>query len=308
MHQAGHAHRWICEPGRRLSGTVGCERMEMAKPEILCKMCREVGPAADSHIIPRAFYEQSKAGHDFLKVISSIEGSRSTRSRIGFYDRELLCQGCEAKFQPIDDYGINLLLHAQLEPYGPGHMAGLHVSMIRNVDPQRFNDFLSFLVWRVLASDQPAFQSIRNPGEEERLRNALQFNRIRFEPFIQALMFRIEQSIGLPENVNSVLNGTAFKDRFEGVPMVNIGLGEFLLKVKLGMDALPPPFDDLSFPGCLGKVGGLLIMGEESYSNRHIRVVQKVVRDRHEEGKTRDLARRVMKRFPHPALKKKPHA
>lgn len=44
----------------------------MPKPNIRCKLCEEIGPAANTHVIPRAFYKLSKGTHDHLKNLALL--------------------------------------------------------------------------------------------------------------------------------------------------------------------------------------------------------------------------------------------
>lgn len=277
----------------------------MPKLKIRCKLCCEIGPATDTHVIPEAFYRLSKGTHDHLKVISSVPGERPSRSRIGFYDQNLLCRRCEARFQAFDDYGIHVLLRSKREPYEDGSWGGVRANLIRCVDRNRFNEFLSFLLWRILASDLPAFKQAINPQFEARLRSALLAGLTGTWPRVQALATTLCHTLPLPEELNLVLNGTVYVADWQGVPTLNIGLGDLLLIVNLSGSSLPSPASRIAFPECLDRVGGLLVTGSEEYSNRHILSVQKITQRQAADVKIMDMARRVKRHSPYPCLSKK---
>ncbi len=249
----------------------------MPKKVIRCKLCDSIGPAADAHIIPKAFYKISKGSFDYLDVISSAPGARRTRSRIGFYDQNLLCQACEARFMGYDTYGVKVLLQSKRNPF-PGAPAGFCAEIIPGIDQERFNAFLVFLLWRILASDLPAFKSVTHPELEDGLRQALMTGAAGGTARVQVLVTILCHSLQVPAELNLVLNGSAYVHDYFGVRTVNIGLGKLLLTVNLEPMSFPQPFDRLAFPDCLPSVGGLLITGAEGYSNQHIQIVAEIVR------------------------------
>lgn len=250
----------------------------MPKPAIRCKLCDMIGPAADAHVIPKAFYKVSRGSADYLDVISSVPGVRRVRSRIGFYDQNLLCQSCEARFMGYDTYGVKVLLQSKREPFMGGDIAGIRAEIVQGVDRQRFNGFLVFLLWRVLASALPAYQTVTHPELEEGLRQLLLAGSAGTTARVQVLVTTLCHSLLVPEELNLVLNGTTYVNNYLGVRTANIGLGKLLLIVNLDPVSFPQPFGNLAFPGCMGLVGNLLITGSAEFSNQHLQIVAEVVR------------------------------
>jgi len=276
----------------------------MPKPLILCKLCGKTGLGADSHVIAEAFYRLSKGTHDHLKVVSNIPLTRPSKSRIGFYDKNLLCLDCESKFQSFDDYGIRVLLGMKREPLAEAALAEIRAELIRDVDRQRFNEFLAFQLWRVLASDLPPFRKVVDRQLEQRLQGLLMAGSAGTTAVLQAVVNIMCHNLPMLDELNLVLNGTVYRADYLGVPTVNIGLGNLLLMVNLGQSSFQSPFDSLAFPGCFDRTGSLLLIGSEEFSNRHIRTVQQVTQQQAKEVKILDMARRVRRRFPHPCVVK----
>lgn len=82
-----------------------------------CKLCGENKKLIKAHVIPKAFFNTLlDSDDDFLKVISSKKGIREKISRMGIYDKHILCDTCEQKFGPLDDYGFKVLIQ-QFDQY-----------------------------------------------------------------------------------------------------------------------------------------------------------------------------------------------
>ena len=83
---------------------------------MICKFCGLDRPLIKAHIIPKAFFMPLRKGKKPAKLIS--QNGYPKKSHIGVYDKEILCNVCEKKFQLWDDYGQKLLLQEsdQLTP------------------------------------------------------------------------------------------------------------------------------------------------------------------------------------------------
>lgn len=274
----------------------------MPKQIIHCKLCQDFGPAADAHVIPKAFYEISKNGNDYLDVITSKAWERTSKSRNGFYDQKLLCQKCESRYSSIDHRGIEILLKSNREPYKEGSGIAFDFEIIRDIDPIKLNDFLVFLVWRILASDLDPFKKAINPNIEQKLRELLLTETAGSHANLQVFFQKISHNLPMPKELNLLLNGSVYMSELEDNQILNIGLGDLLLMANLGAHYIQPPLGILAFPDCIHHASGLLIFSSEEHSIRHIQRIQQITTAKASEMKIMDMARRVIKRFPNPKL------
>jgi hypothetical protein len=138
-----------------------------------CKFCsKPVEKLVDSHIIPKAFFIYTRSisdkigQSDHMLMITNTKGQQPKRRlRIGWYDSNLVCQECEARFKPYDEYAIQLLLK-QENKQKPVVKDGENIAW--TVDDYSFKKlklFIISLLWRAGASDLPPFKRI-NPGKE----------------------------------------------------------------------------------------------------------------------------------------------
>lgn len=123
----------------------------------------------DSHIVPRAFYEELKP----QRLTGTNGGDRYTTSyRKGIYGR-FLCEECERKFQAIDERAIAIFKQGCWTKNLSEHDA---LYVIENAVQHRtqLHKFALSLLWRASASGRSEFSAIRLGGYKEKLRDALQ--------------------------------------------------------------------------------------------------------------------------------------
>lgn len=271
----------------------------MPKARITCKLCGQEGPAADSHVIPRAFYELSKQGADHLVLVNTTPGEAwRKKSRIGLYDQALLCQACEARFQGLDAYGVEVFIRMPRTPLDESLPKGNRTSVIRGIDEARLRGFLIFLVWRILASNSPWFRDITHPKIEALLRQALLEGTLDQLWGPPTMFWLIGGTVkdGEPD-LSNLMNGSAVvNEELFGVPVLEIGLGDIIAMVNLGNRPFDPPGERLQFPQCLERCGGLLLGHDIEISDNHIQSLREMFTKRKAEVEMRD---RVLSRFRH---------
>jgi hypothetical protein len=126
----------------------------------LCKMCGVRSDFIDAHIVPRSFYPERGRGKDGLIVMSSDLSDRESRSRIGIYDKQLVCAGCEQCFDPFDNYAAKLLIDGVSGLRRISHNSELLAYEVDTFDYPKMKMFCLSLLWRAVASDRPEFAHV----------------------------------------------------------------------------------------------------------------------------------------------------
>ena len=134
-----------------------------------CALCgSDRDKLVDSHIIPRAFYEDL-AGSRLERI---TEEGRLSRYSKGVYG-QFMCQLCEGRFQVIDDKAVQILKQACWKK--PVHDAGNEkVLVIADAFREKIalNTFAASVLWRASASRRSEYRDIDIGPYAERLRDA----------------------------------------------------------------------------------------------------------------------------------------
>jgi hypothetical protein len=127
----------------------------------LCKICGERSDFIDAHIIPRSFYPERARGPNPLLVVSTDEDERVRRSRVGVYDKRLICAECEKIFDPYDNYAAKLLLDNIDDQKEFRHSGDLLVYQIEDFDYLKLKLFGLSMLWRAARTERREFQHVR---------------------------------------------------------------------------------------------------------------------------------------------------
>ncbi|MDY0008180.1 MAG: hypothetical protein RBS08_00605 [Bdellovibrionales bacterium] len=127
----------------------------MSKKIGLCLYCNETKKLCDAHIVPRGFLGDvvDKA---YLEI--SSEDDRKKRSRIGPYDRGILCADCDRKIGVYDEYAKRFLVN-EIDAYRQG-INPLYVIPADTLNYEFFKKFFISLLWRASVSSHPIFQHV----------------------------------------------------------------------------------------------------------------------------------------------------
>jgi hypothetical protein len=127
-----------------------------------CTLCGEERALVRSHIIPLAFHRHVQSVPDKPPVvIGSAANSFPQRSPGGIYDEELLCDPCEQRFGPWDQYGAECLLQrwdedAKTQTWN----SEVFVYEVDNWDEARLRMFVLSLLWRAAVTTKPFFRRV----------------------------------------------------------------------------------------------------------------------------------------------------
>jgi hypothetical protein len=136
--------------------------------EIKCKLCLELGPSSQSHITPKSLLNN-------VYLHSNIKGKPSKRHLGGIYDRNILCQSCEAKYMKWDSYGKlfldNPLKHQEaLALYQNNEIIGYELFQ---VDYKKLKLFTLSLLWRMHTTQHENFKEVNLGHHINRVRTLI---------------------------------------------------------------------------------------------------------------------------------------
>jgi hypothetical protein len=137
-----------------------------------CKLCNQDRDLIKAHIIPRSLYKPLLEEGKPLSVLSSSPATHPQKSRIGFYDTEILCQECERIFSPWDDYAQKTLLS---EPKQGDYFIhnGQKLAFKMEIDYVKLKLFFISLLWRAGISNLYFFKKIQIAPFEDQLKEMI---------------------------------------------------------------------------------------------------------------------------------------
>lgn len=120
-----------------------------------CALCDKDKQLIEAHIIPKwAFkylYPEGKIQGDALILVGT---GKLSRSRIGLYDREILCSDCDGFFGIYDGYAKEILIN-----HSVSSNTDLY-ELISGVDIEKIRIFLLSVLWRAAVSNLKEFSRI----------------------------------------------------------------------------------------------------------------------------------------------------
>ena len=197
-------------------------------------MCDERSDFVDAHIVPRSFYPERGRGREALIVMTMNKNIRNGRSRIGIYDKYLVCEGCEKKFDPFDDYAAKLLLvnrerHKVIENHGD--LVGY---LIDTFDYKKLKLFGLSLLWRSAFTSRIEFSNVKLGPFQGILTQLLKNEDPECPEVFSCQLTRFS-------DVKDWQSGflSPFREKYEGINFYRFLLGSYALYVKV--DRRPTP-------------------------------------------------------------------
>ncbi len=207
--------------------------MQLADTDTSCRLCREPNKLIKAHIIPRIYFEDIKGDEDFLFVIGKDE---KTISRIGIYDKTILCDKCENTiFAPLDDYGRRLIKKINEQPVRKLSNASnsINIKVIENFDYKQTKLFLVSILWRASVSSRVEYNSVDLGCYEDLARHMLQTQTEESGNIFQTIVQYLEPSKKVINGQRMVL--LPYKTRFESINAYRMHFGG--LKFSICVDS-----------------------------------------------------------------------
>ena len=184
-------------------------------------------PLIKAHIIPKSFFIQLRKGRNPAKIIS--QNGYPKKSQIGEYDKEILCNGCEKKFQSWDDYGQKLLLQEsdQLTPIK--NRDEVVAYEINKFDYSRLKLFFLSLLWRASVSSRDYYALVDLGTTEAVVRNYLDKNTPGSADEFSVILARFNNRIGKLTMLNP------HSTKFNGMDFFVFYLTGYIAYIKNGI-------------------------------------------------------------------------
>jgi hypothetical protein len=129
----------------------------------------------DAHIIPKFFFRylypnEKIEGQSLLLVNSS--GGRVLNSRVGPYDKNILCQECDNKIGRFDDYAKKVFI----DKWPTVSVNDDKSIILQNIDYEKLKLFFLSLLWRASVSNHDIFSKVSVGPFEGVLRDMIMNN------------------------------------------------------------------------------------------------------------------------------------
>jgi hypothetical protein len=133
-------------------------------PCVICNNAKTVR----SHLLPRAFAHDARAGQKELRVGTRGEpGFSLTQS--GYFDNDILCEAHEKALQLFDEYGVNFVREFR-QKRRVQIIKGERYWYIQNIDSDLLVRFAASIVWRWSVSRLSIARDVNLGGQEKTFR------------------------------------------------------------------------------------------------------------------------------------------
>lgn len=135
-----------------------------------CKLCLQIRPLRDSHILPELVYRPMYDEATRSALLLDVQAGKQRVRQRGFTE-PLLCDDCEQRMNRWETYFARVWLHPS-ESRRPVQLPE-DVVTIQGLDYESFKLFHLSLVWRAGIAQSRYFSAVRLRGRAEALRVAL---------------------------------------------------------------------------------------------------------------------------------------
>lgn len=136
-----------------------------------CKGCNKDKKLVKSHIIPESFYRGLRESDEPIRMYSTTKGEFPKKAPIGVYDKTILCNECEDRFDSIDSYGHEVLLNREESHKTIENAGKLYGYEVNDIDTGRLKLFFMSILWRASISSQSFFERVKLGPFENRLKD-----------------------------------------------------------------------------------------------------------------------------------------
>jgi hypothetical protein len=117
-----------------------------------CRMCGEIKPLINAHIVPRTFFEVVRGSGKYTVLVEPKAAKQSKFLQAGDMDPDILCCECDNKFSALDDYGFKILGVPQPKCRYIDPATGNEVGSVIECDTDKLSRFVLAVLWRASIS------------------------------------------------------------------------------------------------------------------------------------------------------------
>lgn len=204
---------------------------------MICKLCQHEKMLIDAHIIPKFFFRylypnEKIEGQSLLLVNSS--GGRVLNSRVGPYDKNILCQECDNEIGRFDDYAKKVFI----DKWPTVSANDDKVTILQNIDYKRLKLFFLSLLWRASISSHDIFSKINVGPFEDRLRDMIRSDNPGYPLEFPVIITQFSQG-NLPADVGKNIQDP-IREKIDGINFVSFYLPNFY-KIYIKVDKRDSP-------------------------------------------------------------------
>jgi hypothetical protein len=209
----------------------------------LCKLCDQDRELVEAHIIPLAFHRHMQMNSDRPPIV--VGNQYPQRLPGGLYDGALLCQDCEVRFGPWDQYGAETLLQ-RFEQDAQRLIDSNGETLIFKVDgwkESRLRMFALSLLWRAAITARPFFHRVTLGPHENRLKTRILDGDPGSPDDFSVFLSRWQSK---PEHAGmELMQLSPYVWKLDGINMAKIFLGGFVLYIKCDQRPFKPPLPSI---------------------------------------------------------------
>lgn len=212
---------------------------------MVCRLCLDADTLVKAHVIPEAFFRLLRVDDEAPLIVTDKKNKFPKKSPIGIYDKDILCNKCEPKFDRVDHYGTKIFIN-QREKLFQSVSDGNKTAAFRahGVDQKCLLQFLVATLWRASVSTQPFYKRVRLGSYEEVARQVI----LNPDAPIPASFAAVLSCWNVDEEHQTMANGLMdpFHEKLMGVNSYRVYFGQVVAYIKVDRRPLPAPFDKLA--------------------------------------------------------------
>jgi hypothetical protein len=246
---------------------------------MLCKLCGLSRKLIKAHIIPESFFRESSKG-THTRLISNNLNEFSKQAPVGIYDREILCEQCEKKFGPLDEYGGKVFISEHDSLFSAVKNVGEVVGFCSDkIDKEKLHRFILSVLWRASVSKQRFYEKVCLGVHEEVVKSLMfSLDKNKAKQFSIVIARWVSQP-ALEPVTKIQLNPE--KVKLSGVNSYVFYFGKTIVYVKVDQRPFPADFTNLAFYSS----SDLLVVARSLDKSKELKLMREIVHRRPKELK-----------------------
>ncbi len=203
----------------------------------ICRFCEKEKKLIEAHIIPLSFYRPFME-NEVPRLYSKTGDPKDNRKAPkGEYDKNLVCNDCELRFSPYDDYAKRFLVDDYERNKKIPEEFNEEWAIIDSYDYPKLKLFFISLLWRASATTRLVFEKINVGPYEQRLKEMI-FKSDPGSPNEFPVMLKKFKEDWADKGI---IQPTRFKS--DGLNCYHFFLGGFCARIKVDSKPYPQEFE-----------------------------------------------------------------